>query len=34
MELLLNTLKEALYVYGQDGELNQYTPIRLGYFGF
>jgi hypothetical protein len=34
MELLLNTLKEALYVYGQDGELNQYTPIRLVYFGF
>jgi hypothetical protein len=34
MELVLSTLKEALLVYGQDGELNEYAPTRLVHFGF
>jgi hypothetical protein len=34
IELVLSTMKEALLVYGQDGELNAYTPTRLVHFGF
>lgn len=33
-ERVLEILKEALCVYGQDGELNQYTPVRVVKFGF
>jgi hypothetical protein len=33
-EYVLSILKEALLAYGQDGELNSYTPDRDIKFGF